>query len=242
MREATIRDVAARAGVSVATVSRVLTGSAPVADPTRERVHEAVRTLGYAPHAGARSLSSRRTGALGVVLPDLHGEFFSELLRGVDTMAQRHRHHVLVSSSHHDARGVGAAVRAMRGRVDGLVVMSPDVDAHALAEHLPTGLPVVLVNGEAPGADVHELRVDNYGGARRMTAHLLALGHRRVAHACGPRHNFDARERLRGYRAALAGAGVPARAEYAVDGDFSEGGGYRAARALLALAEPRAAR
>jgi LacI family transcriptional regulator len=126
----------------------------------------------------------------------------------------------------------------MRGRVDGLVVMGPDLDGGVLAEALPAGLPAVLVNCEAPGACAHELRVDNVGGARAATAHLLALGHRRVAHARGAARNFDARERLLGYRAALAAAGVAARAEYEVDAEFSEAGGYGAARALMALPEP----
>ena len=109
MSNATIRDVAREAGVSVATVSRVLNGTAPVADDTRRRILDAARQLRYQPHAAARSLSLRRTNALGVVLPDLHGEFFSELLRGVDTTAQRAGLHLLVSSSHHDRAGIAAA-------------------------------------------------------------------------------------------------------------------------------------
>src|SRR3954470_9413929 len=118
----TIRDVARVAQVSVATVSRVMNGSAAVQDDTRARVLESARALIFRPNGAARSLITQRTHALGVVLPDLYGEFFSELLRGMDQTTQRHDHHLLVSGSHHDPKGLNVAVRAMHGRVDGLLV------------------------------------------------------------------------------------------------------------------------
>lgn len=250
---ATILDVARRAGVSPATVSRVLTGSAPAREATRARILQAAAELRYVPNGAARSLSSRRTGAIGVLLPDLHGEFFSELLRGLDRAAQAHAHHLLVSSSHHDREGVEQAVRAMRGRVDGVVVMAPDLDAEALAAALPAGWPVALVNcadGAAaavtaahavPGAGgqpVTTLAVDNAGGARAMTAHLVALGHQRVGYVGGPRHNADSAARRRGHRDALRAAGLSADPALEVHGDFGEASGRRAAGELLALPDP----
>ena len=125
----TIKDVARLAQVSVATVSRVINASAPVRDDTRVRVLNVARELHFAPNSAARTLSSRQASALGVILPDLYGEFFSELLRGIDLEAQRAGHSLLVSSSHHDAHGVSVAVRAMRGRVDGLLVMAPELSS-----------------------------------------------------------------------------------------------------------------
>src|SRR5947209_5226592 len=120
----TIRDVAKAAGVSLATVSRALNGSPAVTEATRDRIAAIAARLGYVPHEGARSLSSRRTRCIGAVLPDLHGEFFSELIRGIDRAARVHGLHLLLSSSHGDADEAAAALRAMRGRVDGLLVMS----------------------------------------------------------------------------------------------------------------------
>ena len=234
----TIKDVARMAGVSVATVSRALNASAPVRADTRARVLEAARALRFTPNGAARSLITRRTHALGVILPDLYGEFFSELLRGIDQTAQRHRHHLLVSSSHHDPRGLATAVRAMRGRVDALLVMAPDVAAAVLAELLPGGVPTVLLNGAAVSADVHAITVDNFGGARAMTRHLLALGHRRIGFIAGAAHNADASERERGYGAALHAARVPTDPALCVRGDFAEDGGWHGAHALLALAHP----
>lgn len=232
----TIRDVARLAGVSVATVSRVLNASAPVRDATRARVLEVAKQLRFSPNTAARTLSRQRAGALGVILPDLYGEFFSELLRGIDQEAQRANHSLLVSSSHHDSRGIGAAVRAMRGRVDGLMVMAPDVEAPLLADVLPHGVPTVLLNGPSVDADVHEITVDNFGGARAMTRHLLSLGHARIGFIAGAACNHEASERARGHHAALHEAGVAIDPALEVRGDFSEDGGWRGARELLARA------
>lgn len=232
----TIRDVARLAGVSVATVSRVLNASAPVRETTRARVLEVAKQLRFSPNTAARTLSRQRAGALGVILPDLYGEFFSELLRGIDQEAQRANHSLLVSSSHHDSRGIGAAVRAMRGRVDGLMVMAPDVEAPLLADVLPHGVPTVLLNGPSVDAEAHEITVDNFGGARAMTRHLLTNGHRRIGFIAGAARNHEASERERGHHAALREAGIAIDPALEVRGDFSEDGGWRGARELLTRA------
>jgi len=239
---ATIRDVARAAGVSVATVSRVLNRSGPVSATLRTRIHEAARDLRYVPNGAARSLSTRTTHTLGMLLPDLYGEFFSEVIRGADQAARARGFHLLVSSSHASRSEVETALRAMRGRVDGLVVMSPDVDARGLAANLPDRLPVVLVNAapgdEAGGHTVESIGVDNYGGARAVTAHLLGLGHRRVAIILGAARNQDARERLRGYRDAMREAGIAPEPALELPGDFSDEAGYEAAKAAIALRAP----
>jgi len=230
----TIKDVAREANVSVATVSRALNGHQNVADAVRKRVLRVAGELRYSPHHAARSLSSRRTHTIGVVLPDLHGEFFSELIRGIDQVARKRGLHLLVSSSHGHVEEQGAALRAMRGRVDGLLVMSPCVgNTDFLAGNLAPGLPAVLINTDLPGTGHASLCIDNYGGARRMVDYLIATGHRRIAFIAGPEDNFDARERLRGYRDAVT-AGLPDAAPWVLPGDFDEASGDRAGRALLA--------
>jgi LacI family transcriptional regulator len=230
---ATIRDVAREAGVSVATVSRVFNNSGPVREETRRRISEVALRLRYSPNSAARSLSTRQTDVIGVLLPDLYGEFYSEVIRGIDQLVQREGWHLLVSSSHNERTDIEAALRAMRGRVDGLLVMSPDLDAQALAENLPANLPVVLLNCEVDGRAYDSLNIDNYGGARAMMRHLLERGHRRIGLITGLPRNHDARERLRGSQAALVAAGVAAEPGLVVQGDFSEDSGYRAARVLL---------
>ena len=129
LRPVTIRDVAREAGVSVASASRSLNGLANVREATRDRVLGAARRLRYVPHTAARMLSTRRSDTIGVMLPDLHGEFFSEIIRGADQAARARGLHLLVSTSHGDAAEAAAAMRSMRGRVDGLLLMSPHVNA-----------------------------------------------------------------------------------------------------------------
>lgn len=229
----TIRDVAKAAKVSVATVSRALNGHDNVTEAVRRRVLAVARELRYSPHHAARSLSSRRTHTVGVVLPDLHGEFFSELMRGIDQVARERGLHLLVSSYHGHPEEQASALRAMRGRVDGLLVMSPyagDLDFNS--DNL-AALPAVLINSQPADDDQVVFGIDNYGGARTMTEHLLAMGHRDIAFITGPANNFDAYERLRGYRDALLAA-HPDAEPWVVQGEFDEASGHAAGQALLA--------
>lgn len=231
----TIKDVAREAGVSTATVSRVFNNVGPVDEETRKRVRQVARQLRYAPSAIGRSLSTRRTDALGLLLPDLFGEFFSEVLRGSDQTAQRSHYHLVVSSSHNNKDEIRAALAMMRGRVDGLVIMSPHIDAETLNENLPQSLPVVLLNCYAETNGFDALNIDNYGGAYTMVKHLLSHGHKRIAIIKGNQTNFDAAERLRGYRAAMRDHGGELNAQWELDGNFTEDAGFDAARALLSL-------
>ena len=227
---ATIKDVARRARVSIASVSRALNSSGSVTPEVRRRVLQAAHKLRYVPHATARSLISRRTHTVGLLLPDIHGEYFSELIRGVDRAARARGLHLLVSSSHGNTVAATAdALRSMNGRVDGLLLMSPHADGAGLEEALPPGLPAVLMNTRAPGARRTAYLVDDFGGARAVTSHLGSCGYRRIAHIRGPAGNFEAEERLRGYLAGLGGARA-----LIIDGDFTEESGFQAGRALAA--------
>jgi len=233
----TIKDVARRAGVSVATVSRVLNKSGPVSPEASVRIHEAAAALDYVPHGGARSLITSKTSTIGVLLPDLYGGFFSEMIRGIDQTAQQHGYHLLLSGSHNRRTEMEAAMRAMRGRTDGLIAMSPHFDAATLVENLPPSLPVILLSCEGKDDEYQVIAIDNVGGAEAMTRHLLQLGHRRIAMVMGEKGHFDTGERLLGFRRALEGAGIVPRPEYEAQGDFSEASGHRAVQELLALPE-----
>ncbi|HUP63420.1 MAG TPA: LacI family DNA-binding transcriptional regulator [Thermoanaerobaculia bacterium] len=222
----TIREVAARAGVSVATVSRVLNAKDVVREETTAQVLEAARALRYVPNVAARSLSIRRTHTIGIVLPEMHGEFFSEVIRGIDVAARRSGYHILVSGAHSDMQEMIDVVDAMRGRVDGLLIMAPDVAIDSLRDDVP----LVLLNATDSGHDA--ITVDNYGGAREMMRHLAGLGHTHIAFITGPPQNADARERLRGYRQSMRG--MRARA-LEVPGDFTEAAGFAAAREIAAM-------
>jgi LacI family transcriptional regulator len=231
----TIKDVAREAGVSVATVSRVWNDADFVSPETRQRVAEVAARLGYSPHGAARSLITRTTFALGVLLPDLYGEFFSEIIRGIDHVAQAAGYHILVSSSHESKDEIDAALRSMRGRVDGMIIMSSDLEAQRTLQALQGSFPVVLLNGGAEATAFDTITIENHEGAREMTRHLLARGHRRIAMIGGPQRNYDAAERLRGYETALRENGIGIEKSLIVQGDFSELSGHRAVERLLAL-------
>ena len=230
---ATIKDVAREASVSIATVSRVFNGAAVVREETALRIRAVAASLRYAPHGGARSLITNRTHTLGVLLPDLYGEFFSELIHGIDLTARRSGYHILVSRSWEGRTEIEEAMRAMRGRVDGLLLMSPHIDADTLL-NLPVNLPVVLLCSESKGHELDSVTIQNSRGARDMVGHLIAMGHSRIAIIKGSAGNFDAAERLRGYRAALREGGIGPDKSLERDGDFTESGGYAAALDLLA--------
>ena len=226
----TIRDVAARAGVSVATVSRVFNQKGPIREETVRRVMDVAVAMQYVPHAGARSLSTRSTRTIGVVLPDLHGEFFSEVIRGIDLAARENGYHLLLSGSHADRDEMRAVVQAVRGMVDGLIIMSPDLDPNALCDELPLGVPAVLLNAKADGRP--SITIDNAGGAKDVVRHLASLGHTHIAFITGPAKNNDAEQRRRGFRAGARAQGVDATE---IAGDFTEQSGYEAAKKIVAL-------
>ncbi len=237
MNSATIRDVARAADVSVATVSRTLNGIESVAAKTRDRVLRAVGELDYVPHSGARALSTRRTDTIGVLLPDLHGEFFAELIRGLDLAARARGLHLLLSSSHGDPAEAAAALRAMRSRVDSIIVMVPNVGGEMLVDADKGAVPMVFLGRNGLRGSHSSFAIDNYAGAFAITEHLVASGRKSIAFVAGPADNLDASERLRGYRAAAKRFGA---GERIVDGDFSEQSGRDAARAFIGDDRPDA--
>jgi DNA-binding LacI/PurR family transcriptional regulator len=219
-------DVAARAGVSHQTVSRVLNGSAQVREATRERVLAAMRELDYRPNLAARTLVTGRSHMLGVVSFDttLHGP--ATTLFGIERAAHEHGYAITVSSlaALERASLADAVERLRRQGVEGILVITPQ-DAGTLAiDELDVGAPIVAVEGGAPGT-VPFVGLDNHGGAELATRHLLELGHRQIRHISGPPDWPEAQKRLEGWRAALVAAGLePAPAQA---GDWSPASGYR---------------
>lgn len=237
MAEATIRDVARLAEVSVASVSRALNGLSNVRPEMREKVAAAAAELGYVPHAGARSLSLARAHVIGVVMPDLHGEFFSEFVRGMDRAASQHGYQLLLSNMHDDGDQAVETLRTMRGRADGLLVMAPHIDPATLRTALSPGLPAVLIECARAIDDRPALRFDNKAGVDAIVRHLVDNGFRRIVHISGPEKNLDAQERAEAYRAALAKY-APDSTPAIIPGDFSEEAGEAAAATIIAEGIP----
>lgn len=227
----TIRDVAKAAGVSVATASRALNGMSVVTAKTREKIEAAASELNYVPHSGARSLTRRKTDTIGVILPDLFGEFFSEIVRGIDMVTHGAGKNLLLGNMHGSSDETAQAIRAMRGRVDGLLVMPPNSRADNIGA-VTQDIPTVLLNAHSSDDNTPFVAVDNYAGARLVTEHLIDRGATNIVHIAGPASNRDARERQRGYCDVLAerlGESSP----LILPGDFRENAGSKAARLLL---------
>jgi LacI family transcriptional regulator len=234
----TIRDVARRAGVSTSTVSRVLNDTCSVDESKRRKVLDAVEVLGYTPDPAARSLLGKRTGAIGVLLPFVGAEFFSDFLTGLDEAAQASNHFLLISTSHRDVEEFRAAMQAMEKRVDGMIVMAPELSGNA--RMVPRdGTPLVFVNTYVESESFNIINFDNFGGSFEITKHILESGHRNVAMITGPAEARDARERTRGYRAAMAESGVGDTTTLEYPGEYTLEAGYLATKSILKNAHPR---
>lgn len=234
----TIRDVAERAKVSISTVSRVLNDTCKVREDKRLRVLSAAEDLGYTPNPAAQSLHSRKTGSIGILLPFVSGDFYAELLNGIDSAAQEEGRMLLISTSHNSEEELAAALKGMYRRVDGILVMAPVLTSNKVLETAPRDIPLVFLNTRTEGSDIPLISFDNYGGMRQMTEHLIQKGHTSIGFITGTDEAFDAMERFRGYREALHLAGIPIKEDLISNGEFTQEAGYKSATYLLSLPEP----
>lgn len=239
-RPPTIRDIAREAGVSVATISRVLNGRGHVAPETRELVLRVVRERGFSLNRSARALSGGRTGLVGVTLPLIHAPYFSELTASVaDALYEHDLRAVLCPTAHEHDREVTLLERVLRGTTDGAVLVLPSESSEELVALADHGYRFVVLDPLTPlDPSIACVSAANTAGAHAATRHLLELGHRRIAVITGPPGWCATEERLAGYRAALAGAGLLPDPVLEAPADFEVPGGRRAAAALLALPEP----
>jgi len=234
----TLEDVARLAGVSRSTVSRVINDHPSVRSETRERVWQAIHRSSYQPHAVARSLVTRRTQIIGMVIPEtvttlFTAPFFPLLLRG-DTEACNAHHYQLLLTLFNDPAGQEEIYqRTLRnGYLDGVIVASASQDDPLIPDLLHDRVPFVSV-GRHPNERVHYVDVDNVGGARMAVEHLIRLGHRRIATITGPLDMSAGQDRLEGYRQALQAHHVPVEERLIVEGDFTEGRGMVGMQQLL---------
>ncbi|WP_030877967.1 LacI family DNA-binding transcriptional regulator [Streptomyces sp. NRRL S-1868] len=234
-----IKDVAAHAGVSVATVSRVLNGHSGVREDTRARVLAAVSALRYRPNALARSLRTDQTRTLGLVISDVLNPFFTELARAVEDAARSRGYSVIIGNADEQVALQDHHVRTLLDRrIDGLLVSPAEGDSVALREAAVSGIPMVFVDRWIEGLDVPLVRADGRGAVRELVAHLYALGHRRIAIITGPVASTTSNERVRAFRSALCEFGLPLPEHYIGQGDFQTASGRQAAEAFFTLPEP----
>lgn len=237
-RNPTIQQVAERAAVSTATVSRVLDGFPGVSDTLVKRVQEAVRVLDYHPNRAARSLRKRVAQAVGVVISDIQNPFFTSVIIGIEQVLHEANYTLLLCNSDEDPRRERAHLATLRSEgVAGIILASTrtETDFYRLLAH--TGTPVVAIDRTPDQQDMDMVTVTNQSGAYQAVAHLAGLGHRRIALVSGPLEISTSRERLEGYQAALRDCDIPALPELTAYGNYRQPSGYQAMQTLLSLPE-----
>ncbi len=241
MSKVSIKDIARAAGVSHSTVSRALRNSPLLRRETRERIQRLAREMGYSPDTIARSLVTGRTHTVGVVITTIADPFVAEVVRGVEDCALPHGYSVILASSGGEPERELAAVDMLRAkRVDALIVTSSRIGSLYLDRLELQGVPVVLVNDHAVqgGPYTFSVTVDNQGGGRLATEHLISRGHRRIAYVAAALGHSDSVERQAGYQQALRQAGIEVDPALVLRGDGRPEGGEAALVRLRALADP----
>ena len=236
----TIREIADLAGVSIATVSRVVNGHSDVAEETRDLVMRIVRENGYATNRSARGLSAGRTGLVGVLVPLVYPVYFSAILSGAaEALYEQELRLVLSPTQHEHDREVSLLDRLMHGMTDGALIVLPEESSDELARLLEQGYRFVVVDPRLPLDDrVPSVSAAHASGADQAMSHLLGLGHRRIAAITGPHGWVATEDRRRGYHAALAAQGILPEPALEVEADFEIGPGRDAAGHLLDLHDP----
>jgi LacI family transcriptional regulator len=234
---AKIGDVARRAKVSPATVSRVLNGSGSVSADRVERVREAAAALGYTPSSAARALRQQRTRVWAAIVADIENPFFTAVVRGIEDAALAEGHRLVLGNSDEDLEKEAAYLDiAVAEQMAGVVIAVASARDSRLDALLERGIPVVAIDRRPRRHEdaVDSVLVDNEAGARQATTHLLEVGATRIACITGPARVSTAAERLSGYQRALRAHGVAVDADLVRRADFKEDGGYAATRTLLA--------
>jgi LacI family transcriptional regulator len=238
-RATTIKDVAATAGVSVATVSRVLNGSDSVDPELARRVQEAVARLGYRRSGLARSLRIQRARVVGLVISDIRNPFFTDVVRGIEDRVAADGYSLVLCNSDEDLEKEADYVDLfVEERMAGAIVSPASSQDTRLTALTARGTPVVAIDREALREAVDTVLVDNVRGGQLATGHLLEGGYERIACITGPPRTSTGTDRLEGWRAALRAAGRPLDEELVRRADFKESGGHAAAAELLASADP----
>lgn len=238
----TIRDVAARAGVSLGTASRVLAGSPSTSPGSRERVAAAAAELGYLPNARAGSLRRAKTDVVGILISDVRNPFFAELAHAAEQEALRRGYVVMLANADEDATQEQLYLHTFSTqRVDGVLMAPQSGDRVHLDRLIDSGLPVVFVDRVLPGLDVPSVTSDNAGGMRAAVEYLVARGHRRIGYVGGPAPVSTALDRLEAFLAHRDQLGLPADDALVQEGDYrAESGGAAVERMLRAGAAPTA--
>jgi LacI family transcriptional regulator len=235
----TLFDLAQELNVSISTISRSLSRPEMVAPVTREKVLAAVKQFGFQPNEIARSLRTRQTKTIGIIVPDITNWFFGAIVKAVGEVAKSNGYSVLVCNADEDSAGEEHALNLLRERrVSGIINCPVGASLKLWRELKKTGIPVVELDRASGLEKVDTVVLDNEKAAHLAATHLIGLGHHRIATIAGPQHLSNGRARLSGFQKALHLNSIPLPPEYVEYGDFREGSGHDAAKRLLSLRIP----
>lgn len=234
-----IKDIAERLGVSAATVSRALSDSGLVAEPTLSRIREVAREMNYRPNVSARNLRTQRAMAVLMVVRDVGNPFYLEILKGVEATARAAGYSVLMGNTENDSdREVEYFDMLRDGHADGMILMTGKLPAREGFLESVADAPIVVALEEIRDAGFPHVMIDNEGAARDAVEHLVGLGHKRIAHISGPVPEIMSVSRRNGYRAAMQAAGLAIPDGYEPVGDYLLHTGQRLCRELFELPQP----
>lgn len=236
---ATIYDVSILAGVSLATVSRVVNNTGKVSEKTCKKVHDAMEQLGYRPNSIAQSLASNRSNSVGVLVSQLDGPFYGPLMREIESVLRAANKHVIIAAGHSDAAQEKDAVEFLLSRGCDALIVDAEILSNEYLQKLCKGkTPVVLINRHVDGIEDRCVHLNNLEGGLLASRHVLEHGHQQVAYISGPLFKLDARERLEGHKQALTEKGLTFDERLFFEGDFREEGGYEGMAVLLERGQP----
>ncbi len=233
----TIKEIAKRANVSIATVSRALNNQDTVRPKTKKAILNIAEELNYIPNVGARNLVNQKTNIIGFVLPEIQGEFYTDIIKGIDEYVYNAGYHMIVASSHSQRTIVESLVGFMnRSFVDGVILMIPSINERVGELLTESTVPVSVITGKNKFDTIDTVSIDNYQGAYSMISYLIRhYGYRKIAIIRGPETNNDAHERFDGYAEALIYNGIELNENWIVEGDFTQRGGELACSRLMSL-------
>ncbi len=234
----TIKEIAKKAGVSIATVSRALNDDPKVKPETKELVNSIAGELNYNPNLLARNFVKKTSNTIGLILPDIFDEFFTEIIKGVEQHCFSEGYFTMVTSSHSKRTTVEAVIDFMStGLVGGIIMMAPAVSNEIKDVLSKCTIPFVVINGKKDFSKTDSINIDNYNGSFKMVEYLIEKGYKKIAHITGPKENEDAVKRLQGFTDALKKHGLKVNKSWIVEGKFTIDSGVDCFNDIMKLKE-----
>ncbi len=235
----TVKDVAEKSGVSVSTVSHVINGTRFVSDELKTKVRKAMEELEYKPNLIARSLRTKRSNVLGLIIADITNPYYSEMAWNIENLGHLQDYTVMLCNSEGEPIKEEFYIkRLLEMRADGIIIISSKIRQEKLEEMVGKDLPVVLIDKHDAGIQMDLIKIDEFEGGRMATEHLISLGHQRIACINGVSENYLNVHRLRGYQSAMENAGLKLDAHLMISSDFDVVAGYRNGKSLLEMDDP----